>query len=300
VRLIARLVQDLNARLFERAWQLIAPPDLLANSCLFVMGSEGRGEQLLKTDQDNGLILRDGYTPPDNLAEICQAFSDALGTFGYPECPGRIMMSNPMWRKSAAEFAQMVQHWLLMPDPDSLMNLAIFLDAHAVCGDAGLLDHTRQALMRLSTDNDAMLARFATAIDAFGNSHGWWNRLLGLDDGAGLHVKKEGLFPLVHGVRSMALAEHLSETSTTARVEALVARGVLSEGMGADLTQSLQFLMGLKLKAGLMELETDRPVSGVVEVSKLSSLERDLLKDALGVVKQFKALMRHRFKLDTL
>ena len=64
VSLIAMLVQELNARLFERAWQLIAPPDLVANGCLFVMGSEGRGEQLLKTDQDNGLILRDGYVPP--------------------------------------------------------------------------------------------------------------------------------------------------------------------------------------------------------------------------------------------
>jgi CBS domain-containing protein len=300
VSLIARLVQDLNARLFERAWQLIAPPDLLANSCLFVMGSEGRGEQLLKTDQDNGLILRDGYTPPDDLDAICHTFSQALGAFGYPECPGHIMVSNPMWRKSATEFAQMVQQWLLMPDPDSLMNLAIFLDAHAVCGDVGLLDHARQALMRLATDNDAMLARFAAAIDAFGNSQGWWNRLLGLEENTGLHVKKEGLFPLVHGVRSLALAEHLSETSTVARVEALVVRGVLSPALAADLTQSLQFLMGLKLKAGLMDLETQRPVSGVVDVAKLSSLERDLLKDALGAVKQFKALMRYRFKLDTL
>jgi CBS domain-containing protein len=104
----------------------------------------------------------------------------------------------------------------------------------------------------------------------------------------------------VHGVRSLALAEHLSETSTAARVDALVARGVLLPALGADLTQSLQFLMGLKLKAGLMEMETQRGVSGVVDVSKLSSLERDLLKDALGVVKQFKALMRYRFKLDAL
>jgi CBS domain-containing protein len=154
--------------------------------------------------------------------------------------------------------------------------------------------------MRLATDNDAMLARFAAAIDAFGNSQGWWNRLLGLEENTGLHVKKEGLFPLVHGVRSLALAEHLSETSTVARVEALVVRGVLSPALAADLTQSLQFLMGLKLKAGLMDLETQRPVSGVVDVAKLSSLERDLLKDALGAVKQFKALMRYRFKLDTL
>ena len=79
IELIARLVQQLNARLFERAWQLIAPPDLVANSCLFVMGSEGRGEQLLKTDQDNGLILRDGYAPPADLEAMCQRFLGRAG-----------------------------------------------------------------------------------------------------------------------------------------------------------------------------------------------------------------------------
>jgi CBS domain-containing protein len=300
VSLIARLVQDLNARLFERAWQIIAPPDLVANSCLFVMGSEGRGEQLLKTDQDNGLILRDGYTPPDNLAVLCEQFSQALSSFGYPECPGRIMVSNPMWRKTTYEFGQMVKQWLLMPSADSLMNLAIFLDAHAVCGDAHLLQDAQQVLMRIATDNDAMLARFAAAIDAFGNSQGWWNRLLGLDDQHGLHLKKEGIFPLVHGVRSLALAEHLQETSTTARIEALVAKDIITAALGADLTQSLHFLMGLKLKAGVTEMETQHAVSGLVNVAKLSTLERDLLKDALGVVKHFRGLLRSRFKLDSL
>ena len=300
VSLMARLVQDLNARLFERAWQLIAPPDLVANSCLFVMGSEGRGEQLLKTDQDNGLILRDGYTPPSDLEAICQRFSQALSAFGYPECPGRIMVSNPMWRQTSGNFGHMVQQWLLMPDANSLMNLAIFLDAHAVCGDAHLLQHAQQALQRLATDNDAMLARFAASIDAFGNSQGWWNRLLGLNDQQGLHLKKEGIFPLVHGVRSLALAEHVQETSTTARIDTLVAKHVITSALGADLTQSLHFFMDLKLKAGLTEIETQRPVSGLVDVGKLSTLERDLLKDALGVVKHFKGLLRSRFKLDAL
>jgi len=120
VSLIARLVQALNATLFERAWQLVAPAKLVANSCLFVMGSEGRGEQLLKTDQDNGLIWRDGYTPPDDLDAICAAFSAALARFGYPPCPGGIMVSNPAWRHGAAGFGETVRRWLLMPSAVSL------------------------------------------------------------------------------------------------------------------------------------------------------------------------------------
>uniref|UniRef100_UPI0035A1777A DUF294 nucleotidyltransferase-like domain-containing protein n=1 Tax=Delftia acidovorans TaxID=80866 RepID=UPI0035A1777A len=115
VALMARLVQQLNARLFERAWQMLAPPDLVAQSCLFVMGSEGRGEQLLKTDQDNGLLLRDGYAPPQDLDAICARFSAQLQRFGYPECPGGIMLSNPLWRGTVADFGRRVREWLILP-----------------------------------------------------------------------------------------------------------------------------------------------------------------------------------------
>jgi len=302
VSLIATLVQELNARLFERAWQLIAPPDLVANSCLFVMGSEGRGEQLLKTDQDNGLILRDGYAPDLNLAEICNRFSAALCDFGYPECPGNIMVSNPVWRQTAADFGQMTRQWLLLPTPDTLMSLAIFLDAHSVCGDANLLEGVRRDVFSLVTDNDAMLARFASAINSFPESGGWWNRLLlrGDQNEESLDLKKAGTFPLVHGIRCMALEQRLADTGTVARIEGLVAAGKLSAAMGSDLTESLHFFMGLKLKVGLAEQAMNRAVSGGIQVSKLSSLDRDLLKDTLGVVKRFKTLMRQRFHLDMI
>ena len=302
VSMIATLVQELNAKLFERTWTMLAPPELVENSCLFVMGSEGRGEQLLKTDQDNGLILRDGYEPPADLDAICQRFSEALGQFGYPPCPGNIMLSNPEWRGSASGFAQKVREWLILPSPESLMALAIFVDAHSVCGDAQLLEGVRDGLFQLVTDNDAMLGRFASAMDAFPESGGWWNRLLARGDSGEeqLDLKKAGIFPLVHGVRSLALAAHLKVTSTTDRIAALVALGRLNEEMGRDLTDSLHFFMGLKLKAGLDEIATGRPVSGAVEVARLSSLDRDLLKDTLGVVKRFKTLMRQRFHLDVL
>jgi CBS domain-containing protein len=301
VNLIAKLVQQLNARLFERAWQLIAPPELVANSCLFVMGSEGRGEQLLKTDQDNGLILRDGFEVPGNLAELCQQFSNALTSFGYPECPGHIMVSNPQWRKSASDFGQMTRQWMIMPDGDSLMNLAIFMDAHTVCGDGHLLQEVQGGLMRLATDNDAVLARFAAAIDAFGSTTGWWNRLLGLSEAdERLNLKKEGTFPLVHGIRSLALAHRLTETSTAERIAALQALGKLPDAMAEDLLESLHFFMGLKLKAVLAELDTHQAVTGAIDVARLSSLDRDLLKDTLGVVKRFKTLLRQRFHLDAV
>ena len=307
VGLIARLVQALNARLFERAWQLIAPADLVANSCLFVMGSEGRGEQLLKTDQDNALVLRDGYQPPADLDAVCARFSQALARFGYPPCPGRIMLSNPDWRHGATAFAQLARRWLLLPTPDSLMALAIFLDAHAVCGDPSLLDQVRAAVWALVADNDAQLARFAAVVNAFDGAGdaaqgSWWNRLLhpgAPPPDAALDLKKAGLFPLVHGVRALALAGHVQATGTAERVAALVAAGSLPADMGTALVEALHVFMRLKLDAGLAARAAGRADDGV-HTAALSPLDRDLLQDTLAVVKRFKALLRQRFHLDAL
>lgn len=299
---IARLVQELNAQLFERAWTLIAPPELVANSCLFVMGSEGRGEQLLKTDQDNALVLRDGYAPPADLDAICRRFGEALIDFGYPECPGGIMVRNSAWRHPAGEFAQLVRRWLLMPDGDSLMALAIFLDAHPVAGDAALLAGVRERLLELAVDNDAVLARFASAIDRFPEGGHWWSRLfpIGEQERETLDLKKAGIFPLVHGVRSLAFEQRLAATGTAERIEALAAAGVLPAGLGTDLVESLHFFMELRLKTGLAALDTGRAGGNGIELQRLSSLERDLLKDTLDVVRRFKALLRRHFRLDAL
>ncbi|MDB5868930.1 MAG: cyclic nucleotide-binding protein, partial [Polaromonas sp.] len=302
INMIAKLVQELNARLFEQAWQLVAPPELVANSCLFVMGSEGRGEQLLKTDQDNGLVLRDGYRPSVNVASVCRQFSAALADFGYPPCPGNIMVSNPEWCRSVADFSQAARLWLMAGTTDSLMALAIFLDARAVCGDRALLDQVRAAVDGLSADNDAMLARFASAVNAFGSAGAWWSRLPFLGDHGreALDIKKAGIFPLVHGLRSLALAHHVNATSTVERAKALVAAGRLPEKLADDLIDSLHFFMGLKLKIGLQQLETGHAATDEIQLDKLSSLDRDLMKDTLGIVRQFKALVSQRFHLEAV
>lgn len=299
---IANLVREINARLFERAWQMIAPPELVANSCLFVMGSEGRGEQLLKTDQDNALVLRDGYAPPPDLQGIVTRFSDALAAFGYPPCPGGVMLSRPEWCLSVSDFTRRIREWLILPSPEGLMNLAIFFDAHAVCGDASLLQQLKRTLLELTLDNDAMLGRFAAAIEAFSPASGWRNRWLNLGDtDPVIDVKKEGIFPIVHGVRSLALAHRvLDETGTVQRLNALVRAEAIDHQTAMELSESLHLLMMLRLKAGLAEIDAHQPVSCDVHPSRLSSLERDLLKDALSAVKRFKALLRQRLRTEWL
>jgi CBS domain-containing protein len=309
---IARLVQELNAALMQRTWALLAPPALQQVSCLFVMGSEGRGEQLLRTDQDNGLVLHDDWREASGadeagLAAACEAFSQALERFGWPPCPGGIMVRNADWRMSVSAWSARARGWLLEPSADALMALAIFVDAQPVAGDARLLATVREAVATLAADSDVRVARFAAAalqFDAADTSTGsaWWQRLFTLDGGAQdtLDLKKAGIFPLVHGVRALALAQRIEATGTVARLDALVAAGALGAAMATDLRDSLHFFMGLKLKTGLAARQQGRPAGSGLHWDRLSSLDRDLLKDTLGVVRQFKGLLRQRFRLDTL
>jgi CBS domain-containing protein len=210
------------------------------------------------------------------------------------------MLTNPLWRAPLAEFRQHIRGWIYGAEADGPMHLAIFMDAVSVAGDPGLLHQAKQFMHEALPDNDAFLARFASAVEQFNEPAGWWARLTaprGRDEQL-FDLKKLGTFPIVHGVRSLALRDHVRATATAARLEALVAGGRLPDALANELMDSLNFMMGLKLKAGLTELEAQCPVSGAVRIDRLGSLERDLLRDALAVVKRFKALVRHQFMLE--
>jgi len=173
---IAQLVGALNARLIGRLWSLVAPPELVAASCLVVMGSEGRSEQILKTDQDNALLLRDGVGF-DGLGAVAGRFAEALAACGWPPCPGGVMLTNPLWRQPLAAFRASLADWVHGSVGDGPMNLAMFLDAVPVAGDASLLAAAREQLDRIVADSDAFCARFAAVADRFDEPAHWWSRL---------------------------------------------------------------------------------------------------------------------------
>lgn len=299
---ITRLVTELNRRLFARLWALLAPPDLIANSCLLVMGSEGRGEQILKTDQDNALLLRDGFEHP-GLADVAARFNAALGEFGYPPCPGGIMLTTPLWRQPLAAFRGTLRQWLYGHEPDGPMNLAIFFDAAAVAGDASLLAAAREHLDTLLAGQDGYLARFAAAADQFQEPGGFWTRLTsgrrGRDE-TPLDLKKLGTFPIVHGVRALALQYRVREQGTAARLKALQAAGRIDEALARDLLDALHFLMGLRLSHQLRQRADGALPGNELRPSELGALEREPLHDALAIVKRFRAFLRQHFRLDAL
>ena len=296
---ISRLVGALNQRLIERLWSLLAPAELVANSCLLVMGSEGRGEQILKTDQDNALLLRDGFEA-EGLAEIAERFNAALAELGYPPCPGQIMLTNPLWRVSVARFRETLRDWVYGHDPEAPMRLAIFFDAAPVAGDAALLRDARDFLDRILAGSDAFLARFAAAADQFDDAPSWWTRLTTRADDQALDLKKLGTFPIVHGMRALALRHGVRQSGTAERIRALVALRQLDEPLGRDLLEALHYLMGLKLRQQLRQRAAGEAPGNLVRPSDLSTMDRDQLKDAMAIVSRLRALLRQRFRFDTL
>ena len=301
IEVIAGLVSELNTQIFARLWALVAPPDLVANSCLLVMGSEGRGEQILKTDQDNALLLRDGYEPLD-IPAVSARFNDALREFGYPACPGNIMVTNPLWRQHQTAFRETLRQWLYGAMPEAPMHLAIFMDARAVAGDATLLQEARAHLHAIASGSDASLARFASAVDQFAEPAGWWARISALREREEpvFDLKKMGTFPIVHGLRALALQYHLTELGTAERIRTLVNLGHLDPGLARDLTDTLRFLMGLKLRHNLQQRQLQQPADNLVRLSQFGTLERDMLKDALAIIKRLRQYLRLHFRLDAL
>jgi CBS domain-containing protein len=294
IEVIAEIVSDLNRRLFAKTFDLLAPAPIRDGACLVVMGSEGRGEQTVRTDQDNALILAE---PVDEavLDRFRHDFTAALESFGFAPCPGNVMVRNPAWSQTVDAYTTMFHHWVAMPDEHSHMNVAILYDAVAVAGDASLLARTKAELIETVRGRSAFMVHFARSIDAFPMALGFFNKLVTRDGhGDAVDLKKGGIFPIVHGVRSLALERGLTETSTATRIQRLTDAGTFNRDFSRELTQSLYFLMTLRLDSRLASAGKS---GALVRPADLSSTQRDLLRDAFQVVKQFREIVRRHFNL---
>ena len=300
IGIVSRMVQTLNAQVFTKLWQLIVPDEVMANTCLIVMGSEGRGEQIMRTDQDNALIMRDGFTHP-KLAEFADTFNNHLANLGYPLCDGNIMMNNPMWRQPLKSFKTQISLWFRNTDPMHSIYLSAILDGEYVCGDETLLTQVREHLKTAHRQSDPMFVRqFAKAALQFGDVNQWWQKFVPLLGGKSsspdIDLKKAGIFPLVHGIRALALENDvLAVPSTKNRLKGLVQARALTQERADTLSEALEFFMAQRLSVAL---STDDKHARQVDPTTLSALERDLLKECLAVIKSFKTQLRQHYQLE--
>lgn len=285
---LMRLIATLNEQLIAKAFTLAIPAEVQDKVCLLMLGSEGRGEQILKTDQDNALILPNDLHWPDRQADLA-AFSALLARLGYPPCPGRVMVSNPAWVKEAAQWQQEIERACLGASEADLLWLATLADAQPIAGDRSLLPPIARRLREQLADRPDLLAEMARAAVAFHTPLTLFGRLA--QEPEGLDLKRGGLFALVHGIRLLALEAKILETSTLGRIKALVACDRLSSDYGANLAEAFRLFVRLRLRSQL------KGGDHRVRVDALSHSERDLLRHALHQVKKFQQWLALHFRL---
>ncbi|MBD8526867.1 putative nucleotidyltransferase substrate binding domain-containing protein [Pseudomarimonas arenosa] len=291
------LVSALNTRLFRRLYELLLDNSLRDQVCILVLGSEGRREQILRTDQDNALIYRDHSEQAFSLERgnaFCQAFHQALLGCGFPPCPGKVMLNQPHWQGSQSDWHQRIAKLSQSRDPQQLLDFAILLDARAIAGEATLFEQLRPAMLQAAR-NDLLLRQFAAAALEFHTPLGLFGRLKSRDDR--IDLKKGALFPLVHGLRALALAAGIAARNSLDRLQALVEAGALRATLGQDIEHALAVFQRQRLAAQLEALAAGRTVDNQLALSRLDRLDRELLRDALGVVESFKLVLKQRFRL---
>ena len=298
-RYIAKLVAEMHKKMYAKLFELIFPIEWHDRCTLILLGSEGRGEQILKTDQDNGIIFEDGFEPEDQ-DEVSRKFTETLDEIGFPRCKGNVMVINPKWAKSAKEYKEDIRRWIATPEKDDLMDMAIFYDTFAVAGKISIFKDLRDYLMEQIKQHKAFLPHFARSIETFESPLGLFSRFVSNDKGHKdeIDIKKGALFALIHGVRALALEHGIHKTNTTERIKALNDIGYMNKEDAEDLLEALEIINTLRLHSQLEKLEKEKEIDNYISLTTLSKLERDTLKEALKTVEEFKKVVSYHFHLS--
>lgn len=293
---ISNLIGQLNTKVYQKLYNLVVPSELKKNACLIVMGSEGRNEQIIKTDQDNALVIKDGIDV-EQYRPYMQNITDHLIDFGYPRCKGNIMVSNPFWCKTVSEYKNETKRWIDAPDMQNYMDLAIFFDSFAVAGDKDLLINLKDDLFEKLHDQDIFMAYFAKATLAFDTPSTVANFMTKVHF---IDIKKTAVFPIVQGIRSLALKEKIRETTTVKRIKILKDRKILEKEKAEELLEAFDVVNTLRLKSQLEKILEYKEIDNQIDTHTLGKIERDLLKDSFKIVIDFKKFISYSFKIDKI
>ncbi|MGB5966613.1 MAG: putative nucleotidyltransferase substrate binding domain-containing protein [Sulfurimonadaceae bacterium] len=298
VRYISKLVSELNAKVYAKVYELCVPEEYRQKAALLVMGSEGRQEQILRTDQDNALIIEDGVDV-ENFTPFMEQFSKYLEQLGFPPCQGKVMVNNPQWRGSVELFKKRVDNWVESFDEEALQMLSIFIDAHCVSGNEKLLEEVMTYLQRRFTGREDILAHMAKATLSFETPLSIFSGFVVEKSGHKdeFDLKKGGIFAIVHGVRTLALERHITETNTIERIKALNNANLFDKQFATELIEAYDTLLSVRLKVRL-QYPDDLEGANYINPKKLDKIERDLLKDSFKVVNTFKKFLTFHFHLN--
>jgi CBS domain-containing protein len=292
-RRLTELISHLNDLLTERLLRMIAAEQGadLDRACWLAFGSEGRSEQTIATDQDNGLVFDSADPARDRPAWLAFALrvNHALDACGYPLCRGNVMASNPECCLTRDEWCRRFEGWIEQGAPDDLLAASIYFDFRPLVGRAELA----QPMRALVTQRARALPRFVKqmADNALGHRAplAWHGGIAG----ARVDLKMQGTAIFVDAARLYALAHGVAETNTRARFEALAplmhAPAAESQGWIAG----FEFLQMLRLRTQIDGRDASANPN-LLEVATLNDIDRRTLKESLRVANR----LQQRMELD--
>lgn len=294
---LTRVISALNDAIVARALALAlagAAP-LAGRWCWIALGSEGRVEQTLSTDQDNALILEQAEDVPAAL-KLAGVVNDTLDACGFPLCKGGIMARNPRWCQTPEAWRACFDDWIRNTDPEALMHAAIFFDLRPLAGAADLAENLRAWLLGRTAANEVFLRGMAANALVAQPPAGLMHELLsGLAPGrdAPIDLKQLGVRPYIDAARVWSLARGLPQTSTAERLRAAAQAGALPADEAAAAVEAFHFLQTVRLR----HQQFGNPAPGEenrVDPAALNTLDRRILKEAF----RHAAKLQERLRLD--
>jgi CBS domain-containing protein len=283
---VARLDDALLRKLVVWAEEQLGPAP--APYAWLLFGSEGRMEQTLLTDQDNGLAWADDA---DRHRSWFQALADRVGrdleVAGFPRCPGGRMASR--WNGPISDWVRQVSESVERRPHEA----AIFFDARKAAGTLDLAPF--EAALARARHERLFVRRLAKGALAFTPPA----RLL-LRDSSRVDLKAHGIAPIVFLARCYAVEVGSTARGTLDRLDAAKAAGLMGEASHADVTEAFRFLMGLRLRVQLQRVAAGEPVTGEVTVSSLTPLERHRLKDSFRAISRWQEKAAFHYQPELL
>ena len=295
---ISQLVSSLNDALVRRLAHLaergLGPPP--TPFAWIVFGSEGRLEQTLLTDQDNAIVYGEQSPAAQSyFTALAKQVVENLIQVGFPSCAGGFMATR--WCKPMAEWQTLFTRWLRLPEPEALLDAAIFFDFRAVAGDLSMapLDD----LVADARDEKLFLLHMARGALGFRPPLGYFNCLR--SERGKVDLKRGGIAPIVALARVAALAAGSRERSTLERLEvAKASAAVLNPQDATMLAEIFPFLFQLRLTHQLRSIELGLAVDHSVPLAGLSTRERRHLKESFVAIRRIQDGLRAAWRLDQL
>lgn len=295
-RQLTNLISHLNDVLTGRLLEIKAAKHGidLGSLCWLALGSEGRSEQTIATDQDNALILPDGTTPAQRepVLAFAREVNEALDASGFPLCKGGVMAGNPACCMTLQEWRERFAHWIEHGAPQDLLNASIYFDFRALAGDAALASALRADVGARVQQVPRFLKQMAlTALTRSAPLN--WVGGIASDESGQIDLKLQGTAIFVDAARLYGLAHGVASTNTRER---LMAVGPILGVAAAEYeawVRGFEFLQMQRLQIQLQGAAgAERP--NHIAVDCLNDIDRRILKEAFRVARN----LQQRLQLD--